>query len=1038
MNRIRFYRKFLCCVFAAWLASAAHAQGLEITGIGLSGSQVARDTSVVTGDFVSAVISLTREPGITVEGLALSNQQFEQLVVHYYTTTAPADEPAGSFVETVIPNSVLIDTINIPNTIRFRFRLSSVHVNLIRSIQVEAGIYGLDPNNFQRFSEHRTSHAPLNDIPAVSNPVDILHATYLLYRSTYVETPQIVFPEDSSAASRTLSVTFNLPEPALPRTLIFAFADADSPFTDATRFVYLEDTSPGEDRNVHLNVGNLRDSDGVDSVAGPNSLNHGSIYRILLSYTDLDTNESDADTVEYLTIDTQTEDPVLVQPTSETESSETEIPVVFTLAEDASFVQLRFETEDHSPVVDPLSPHILTLVNDLNSIGLHFIYLDGTNIGTNNPLIVESNNGAFDELVSQALYTVTLAYSDTLENALGVDANSGYMYPRDLATLRPDILAPLPDTREDETFWVQFRLPEEATAGTVQIIFRAPQSPDPGSPHTLTFPTLVAPGTHSLILNAQQFSFSDFAPVVTGPGTDEQNNMLVHNTRYRVIVSYRDHHGNSAAGDSVGLVTYDIDTDDPVILAPSAGDSLSRFGTEVRYNQTELAIPGTLRIILTQTGGPEPDALAPHTLFLSDSSVGFSKQILLQPGSLGFSSGVDSVQPSNNGMLLPLAIYRLSIEYQDTLGNPPGSAYVDGLSLPTGAAVFVEGHGFGSQTVMPGQESMVFRLGLQAYTGTSVLRGLRYLNGGSLQASDVIGSQCHLWSSVDSTFDPELDTPVATLGNWLGGDLVFSVFAVPLTEFETHVFTTLAYSNNADPTRTVNLLLLGPESVDCGGDPVFADQWPIGEADVPLYVDLVSFVADQDTAFGALRLIWTVASEVDNEGFNVLRKNSPEGEFQSIASFTNTPSLTGRGTAPTGWTYHFTDRGLVPGHTYYYRLEAVSSAGFQTVALDLEASGTPRLPPDNFILSDAYPNPFNQEVTIEYVVPSTAVVELFIYDVTGRKVRSLVRALQAASLYKARWDSRDDQGFLVPSGIYLYRFRAGGSFDQTKKLLLIR
>ena len=61
-----------------------------------------------------------------------------------------------------------------------------------------------------------------------------------------------------------------------------------------------------------------------------------------------------------------------------------------------------------------------------------------------------------------------------------------------------------------------------------------------------------------------------------------------------------------------------------------------------------------------------------------------------------------------------------------------------------------------------------------------------------------------------------------------------------------------------------------------------------------------------------------------------------------------------------------------------------------------------------------------------------------IYDLLGRPVRTLVRAQFAPAEHTAQWDSRNDGGLPVPSGVYFCRMEAGGSFEQTRKLMLIR
>jgi hypothetical protein len=235
----------------------------------------------------------------------------------------------------------------------------------------------------------------------------------------------------------------------------------------------------------------------------------------------------------------------------------------------------------------------------------------------------------------------------------------------------------------------------------------------------------------------------------------------------------------------------------------------------------------------------------------------------------------------------------------------------------------------------------------------------------------------------------------------------------------------------------MRLLLPGQSSINCGGDPVISSTWPLGSPDVQLSVTLVSFTTLQDTAYGSLVVQWSVASETDNAGFVLRRKAETDSSFSAIASYANTPELVGAGTSPSARTYSYTDHNLVPGRSYDYRLESVSIDG-QTHAYEIEATGIPRLPPQDFSLGNAYPNPFNSAVTISFVVPRTSGVKLKIYDLLGREVQILVNSTLAASDYHARWDSRDKNGVDLPSGVYFYRLETDQGFFQTKKLLLLR
>jgi hypothetical protein len=1021
----------LACAFPGF------SQPVMITGIGLSASLTGLDSLATAGDTLSIVISFDREVGFDVRGLALSADTLDFLTLHFYLQ----DEPQGGVLSTTLydvpGNSVTIDTVNVPNELRFDLILHGDANALARSLQMEARLFGY-ANQVLYVSDPRSSHAQVGGTPPVNNPVDPQHATFLRWRDIQTLPPTLILPPQGGILNRDFPVRFLLPEDAAPGTLDLTFEVQDA--TEPLRHVYLHNTSADTARQVRLNAANLVQSPDVDSVSGPVSLTHLQAYRLDLSYRDLALNPVATDSVTDLRVDILSETPSLIEPARGATAPVPRVRVIYELLEMADTLQLVFTVDSLSPVPDPLSPHILTLVPEVYGPGIQAFSLDGTLIGTGGPYVLFSNNGVRDSLAWGGLYSVKLVYGDTLNNPSVSVSNDGYSWPRDMFTMRPQLIDPQPGTRENASLWVQFRLPEEAYPGSVQLTIRTFSGFDPGSPHVLTFPTLAAPGIIGFFLAATAFSTSDLHPDVQGGGTFEENNTLVHNVRYRVRISYQDALGNPAASDSLsnGFITFDIATDPPEIVAPHTGDTLSLSGTTVNIHLPEFPLPGSSHLILTQISGPDPDPLSPHTLFLDDSLGIFYGPMLLLPGSLANSTHVDSVR--NNTPLVARGHYRLTLEYQDTMSNPSNSTALEDLYMPSGSAVFVQGRGFGPQLVQPGvTNNVVFQLGLRTLGGASLLRGLRFFNDGELAPADVVANQCYVWSSSDSVFDPAFDTIAGTLTDWPSGYVRFANLGVSISDFETHVFVTLTYSTAGDQTHRVNLFLDGPQGVDCGGDPVYASSWPIGEPDVPLFVNLLSFTTEQDTAFGALRLRWTVGSEVNNEGFNVLRRADSDSAFSTVASFTNTPSLVGRGTAPSGWSYGYVDRGLTPGQTYHYRLQAVTSENYIAELLDLETSGIPRLPPNDFILSSAYPNPFNQDVTIEYVVPYSSVVELTIYDVLGREVRTLVRNLLPPSLYHARWDSRDNFGTVVPSGLYFYRFRAdNGRFEKTKKLLLIR
>jgi hypothetical protein len=93
--------------------------------------------------------------------------------------------------------------------------------------------------------------------------------------------------------------------------------------------------------------------------------------------------------------------------------------------------------------------------------------------------------------------------------------------------------------------------------------------------------------------------------------------------------------------------------------------------------------------------------------------------------------------------------------------------------------------------------------------------------------------------------------------------------------------------------------------------------------------------------------------------------------------------------------------------------------------------------PVNYSLSQNYPNPFNPTTKIQFGLPVTENVQLRIYDVLGREVRSLLNERYDAGMYSVQWDGKNNFGRQVSSGMYIYHIRAG-KFVQTKKMLLMK
>jgi hypothetical protein len=83
-----------------------------------------------------------------------------------------------------------------------------------------------------------------------------------------------------------------------------------------------------------------------------------------------------------------------------------------------------------------------------------------------------------------------------------------------------------------------------------------------------------------------------------------------------------------------------------------------------------------------------------------------------------------------------------------------------------------------------------------------------------------------------------------------------------------------------------------------------------------------------------------------------------------------------------------------------------------------------------------HPNPFRTQSTISYAVPAARTVNLSIYDVSGRLVRTLVDEQHASGTYSILWDGTDKAGLKVSSGVYFSILNIGGETNRAKLILL--
>jgi len=1012
-------------------------QGPELVGIGLSGAPQDYDTTVTSGQRVYVVGACIIGPDTEFVGVYYGGQLENRVIVRYDDSIRPDSVAIGTSILPVSPDGITFSSEYEPPRFWFNVVLPTTVPQTAQSLQLQFGVVGMVTATEELvYGRVKTSHAPVSPTQPCLNPVDEYHETFLRVEFDHeTEPPVILRPYAGSRIGPVFEVQYRQSEEALPGSLklvLSRFAGNEDP--GAPHTIYLSDTQWGQSKLVTLFATRFSESAGVDSIAGGDSLVHDTHYDIELIYRDALGNPSASDTVTDILFDAATEPLDFIDPASSSVSQGESLQVRYILPEEASVVMMTF-LRTNGPE-DLGSPHELTFWEGGCGAGETSFWLNGWNIGTRNPYIAGNPVGEYDSLISAVTYRVTLAYQDSLGNSASEVTHTGFIFEEDTATVPPILYQPTNHSADNADFMLQFTLPETPLVGSVSALVMDRTSQGQGA-RTLVFGTLAGSGSYTIMLNGEDLPGSNYVTDIYYAQGDMDYYHFLNDHFYKFQLSYRDAAGHNAALSNVAdSVKYDIVTKTPSISKPLPNTTFANYGLAVTCTLYEEPLKGSLRLILLQTSGLTEDYDSPHVFYPTDGSAGV-KELVVYPIDLASSQGIDSLSPGT--ALVPNSMYRLSVEYEDTLLNPFASASISGLTYMTGATIWARGE-FppGAAMVAPGSENVpLFRLSLRAQGGMGILRGVTFDIAGSAADTDFVSNSIKLWMSQDSVFHPGLDVAVASVPAWTA-PITFAGFTLPIDTIERHYFFTGSFDTLADPAHICSVNVSVPASIDCGGDPVYASHWPLVQKDMAVEVEVFSFEARNDSLFSTLLLVWRVASERNNDGFNIWRSEAPDTGFVLVADYLHEPALEGIGDHVYTYFYNWLDRDIKSGKLYYYRLESVSLDGTHAF-FDKVAWGISAAPPADYVLSQNRPNPFNGVTTIEYIVPRSSRIWLTIYDILGRRVRVLVDGqVHGPAVYRAIWDGRDDWGGLVATGIYFYNLRGEGGFTKARKMLFVR
>jgi len=193
--------------------------------------------------------------------------------------------------------------------------------------------------------------------------------------------------------------------------------------------------------------------------------------------------------------------------------------------------------------------------------------------------------------------------------------------------------------------------------------------------------------------------------------------------------------------------------------------------------------------------------------------------------------------------------------------------------------------------------------------------------------------------------------------------------------------------------------------------------------DGSLPIELENFSATCPTR-GEVELSWKTASEHSNAGFELERSpvtNGNEGAYATIASYQTESALRGAGTSSTEHDYAWVDRSVPPA-IYDYRLVEVALDGSRTVHDAVQVNAGEGSGAQGWSLGPNQPNPFFESTTVPMTLPTSAIVNLVVYDVTGRTVAIPIanKLLPAGSQFV----TLDANAFKAAAGTYFLRMTA--------------
>jgi hypothetical protein len=195
--------------------------------------------------------------------------------------------------------------------------------------------------------------------------------------------------------------------------------------------------------------------------------------------------------------------------------------------------------------------------------------------------------------------------------------------------------------------------------------------------------------------------------------------------------------------------------------------------------------------------------------------------------------------------------------------------------------------------------------------------------------------------------------------------------------------------------------------------------------DVSLPVELLAY--RYFTEGKAVTLEWETASEVNNAGFMIMKKNPSETDFIIIDSYTGNSGLKGCGSSGFGKKYRYIDQVTISGAEFIYQAWAIDFSGaqhfvFQTDIIRIKDDlADDNNTPESFSVAGNYPNPFNPGTRIRFENSEQTNVKITVYNLLGE----IIQILTDHSFERGRHELEFIPGAAQASQVFICRVESG-------------